>query len=269
MTTLAPPLAAERVRAESPQRPAPVVTYPESDGMPMAENTEQFQWIVLIKENLEALFRDDPNVFIAGDLLWYPVQGDNRTRVAPDAMVVFGRPKGKRGSYKQWEEDNRAPQVVVEILSPSNRAGEMTNKYLFYTRFGVEEYYLYDPETNTLDGWQREGNLLVPIEPMDGWVSPRLGVRFDLRGAKLVLYRPDGQPFLSFTELEQRAEQERTARAQAEQRAEQERTARAQAEQRASEAEQRAEQEHTARLAAEAELAQMQARLRDLGLTTE
>ncbi|NJL05004.1 MAG: Uma2 family endonuclease, partial [Chloroflexaceae bacterium] len=160
MTTLAPPLAEERILAESPQRPAPVVTYPESDGMPMAENTEQFQWIVLIKENLEALFRDDPRVFIAGDLLWYPVQGDNRTRVAPDAMVVFGRPKGKRGSYKQWDEDNCAPQVVVEILSPGNRAGEMTNKYLFYTRFGVEEYYLYDPEEHTLDGWQREASLL-------------------------------------------------------------------------------------------------------------
>ncbi len=40
--------------------------------------------------------------------------------VAPDVMVVFGRPKGRRGSYKQWQEDNIAPQVVFAILSPSN-----------------------------------------------------------------------------------------------------------------------------------------------------
>ena len=38
------------------------------------------------------------------------------------AMVVFGRPKGYRGSYRQWEEGGIAPQVVFEILSPGNRA---------------------------------------------------------------------------------------------------------------------------------------------------
>ncbi len=32
-------------------------------------------------------------------------------------MVVFGRPKGDRGSYKQWLENQIAPQVVFEILS--------------------------------------------------------------------------------------------------------------------------------------------------------
>lgn len=34
------------------------IQYPESDGQPMADNTLQFQWIVLIKENLETLFQD-------------------------------------------------------------------------------------------------------------------------------------------------------------------------------------------------------------------
>ena len=58
--------------------------------------------------------------FVAGDLLWYAQQGDPTERLAPDAMVVFGRPKGDRGSYKQWEEDGIAPQVVWEVLSPGN-----------------------------------------------------------------------------------------------------------------------------------------------------
>jgi hypothetical protein len=34
------------------------VIYPDSDGQPMADNTLQFRWIVLIKENLECVFRD-------------------------------------------------------------------------------------------------------------------------------------------------------------------------------------------------------------------
>src|ERR687886_1873665 len=99
----------------------PALIYPDSDGQPMADNTKQFRLIVVIKENLELLFANVADVFVAGDLLWYPVEGDNKLRQAPDAMVVFGRPKGDRGSYKQWEEENIPPQVVFEILSPGNR----------------------------------------------------------------------------------------------------------------------------------------------------
>ncbi len=108
------------------------VVYPESDGQPMADNTVQFQWITTIKGGLDAVFMNDPNVFVAGDLLWYPVEGDNTIRRAPDVMVVFGRPKGHRGSYLQWREDNIAPQVVFEILSPGNRLGESERKFAFY-----------------------------------------------------------------------------------------------------------------------------------------
>jgi Uma2 family endonuclease len=45
--------------------------------------------------------------------------------VAPDVMVVFGRPKGERRSYRQWQEGNIAPQVVFEILSSGNTLKEM------------------------------------------------------------------------------------------------------------------------------------------------
>ena len=76
------------------------LVYPEHDGQPMADNTRQFRWIVLLKENLECLFASDPHVFVAGDLLWYPVEGHSEIRVAPDVIVVFGRPKGDRGSYQ-------------------------------------------------------------------------------------------------------------------------------------------------------------------------
>ena len=126
--------------------------FPDSDGKPMAENTEQYRWIVIIKENLEILFNNVADVFIAGDLLWYPVRSRLISPMAPDVMVVFGRPKGKRGSYRQWQEENISPQVVFEILSPSNNALEMERKLEFYDTYGVQEYYLYDPrELST--GW--------------------------------------------------------------------------------------------------------------------
>ena len=162
------------------QHPAKVY-YPDSDGQLMADNTKQFRWIVTIKENLDLLFATDPNVFVAGDLLWYPVEGDNTIRNAPDAMVVFGRPKGDRGSYQQWKEDNIPPQVVFKILSPGNRMGEMERKRQFYDRYGVEEYYIYDPDRLDFSGWMRSGDNLVPIEEIDDLVSVRLGIRFVIR----------------------------------------------------------------------------------------
>jgi Uma2 family endonuclease len=186
--------------------------YPESDGKPMADNTVQFRWIVLIKENLEILFAAASNVFIAGDLLWYPVSGNKKIRCAPDAMVVFGRPKADRGAYVQHLEANVAPQVVFEILSPGNRQGEMKKKFTFYQTYGVEEYYLYDPKKNNLQGWLSTNNILKPIQNIDNWVSPRLQIKFALTDTTLSIYYPDGRKFLTPTELEQQ-------RLQAEQRA--------------------------------------------------
>lgn len=104
------------------------IIYPESDGKPMADNTKQFELIVEIKKGLDLLYVNDPQVFIAGDLFWYPVEGQPKIVTAPDVMVAFGRPKGDRGSYKQWEENNIAPQVVFEILSPTNSRIEMSKK---------------------------------------------------------------------------------------------------------------------------------------------
>lgn len=184
--------------------------YPESDGQPMAENTEQYDWIVKIKENLEILFADRPDVFVAGDLLWYPV-ADRRVSgpIAPDVMVAFGRPKGRRGCYKQWEEGGIAPQVVFEILSPANSRKEMADKLAYYDLYGVEEYYLYDPDTHRFEVWMRQGGSLQSIRHLNGWTSPRLGIRFALTPKTLEIFDPRGGPFLSPVELARRAERER------------------------------------------------------------
>ncbi|MFO1430923.1 MAG: Uma2 family endonuclease [Candidatus Competibacteraceae bacterium] len=227
------------------ETPAKPIIYPDSDGKPMADNTKQFRWIDTLVGGLGDLFADDPNVFVAGDLLWYPVEGDNKTRIAPDALVAFGRPKGDRGSYKQWEEGGMAPHVVFEVMSPGNTRKEMADKLAFYDRHGVEEYYLYDPDNGRLQGWLRQGGRLMEIAQMRGWVSPRLGIRFELEGMDLCLTGPDGRRFVSYVEMAQQARREAQRAAQEAQRAEQEA--------------QRAE-------AAEAELARLRALLAQQGI---
>ncbi|HAN73137.1 MAG TPA: hypothetical protein DCQ51_03875 [Planktothrix sp. UBA8407] len=213
------------------------IIYPESDGKPMADNTKQFRWIVIIKQNLDQIYANDPNVFVAGDLFWYPVEGRNTIVQAPDVMIALDRPKGDRPSYKQWQENGIPPQVVFEILSPCNSQTDMEKKLLFYDRYGVEEYYIYDPDRNQFKGWLRREMGLDVIEEINGWVSPRLGIRFDLSGEELQIYRPDNNPFLSYQEVSEQLAQERQRSDQEYQRAEQERQRAENAQQRLAEME--------------------------------
>jgi Uma2 family endonuclease len=188
-----------------PQPGSGPIVYPESDGQPMAENTKQLRWIVLLFTNLSILFQDALDVFVGADLFWYPVEGEPDIRTAPDVLVVFGRPKGDRGSYQQWEEGNIPLTVVFEVLSPGNTVTEMDRKYIFYEEYGVEEYYKYDPDNNHLMAFVRQGTALVRVRPVQGHVSQRLGIRFDFSGPEMTVLYPDGRLFLPPQEFQRRA----------------------------------------------------------------
>lgn len=238
------------------------IEYPETDGAPIAENTLQYEWIVTIKGGLDGLFAADPNVFVAGDLFWYPVEGRPDVVVAPDAMVVFGRPKGYRPSYMQWEEGGVGPQVIFEVLSPSNRRhNEMGRKLEFYRRYGVEEYYVYDPGPggSSFTAYARQGDGLVELDRIDACVSPRLGVTFEIsKLTDLRIVGPDGQPFLTFQQLYDHRDFERHRADREERRADRER-------QRAEKERQRAEEERQRAERAFLEVDELRAKLRSLG----
>ncbi|BAZ15191.1 hypothetical protein NIES4071_70630 [Calothrix sp. NIES-4071] len=105
----------------------------------------------------------------------------------------------------------------------------MAKKFDFYQEHGVEEYYLYNPYTNNLQGWLRANNLLKRIKKINNWISPRLKIKFVLTPLTLEIYYPDGRKFLTSVELDQRrleaeqlAQLEQQQRQQAEIRAQQE-----------------------------------------------
>ncbi|OJW17850.1 MAG: hypothetical protein BGO49_30630 [Planctomycetales bacterium 71-10] len=242
------------------------ILYPDDDGEPMSDNTVQFRWICTIVEGLEFLFRDRPDVFVAGNLLWYAQEGSQQVRTAPDAMVVFGRPKGERGSYMQWREGGVPPHVVFEVRSPGNTVAEMEWKFHFYEDRGVQEYYFFDPDARSLQGWIRRDGRLEEVVDVRGWISPLLGIRFEPDGPEgLTIHHPDGTPFSTALEAREEAlDQRRQKLAERRQKLEERRRAdvearRAEAEARRAEAaESKAEAE---RLRAE----RLAARLRELG----
>jgi Uma2 family endonuclease len=180
--------------------PAAIV-YPECDGKPMADNTKQARWMVVLHGNLEALLADQV-AFVALNLMWYASQGEPEDCAAPDVFVAFGRLAGERRSYKQWEEGDVAPQVVIEVLSPGYTPQEMEEKDAFYNDHGVEEYYLYNPDKDILEVYIRKGTVLRRRWFQNEFVSPRLGIRFDLTGKEMQVFYPNGRRFLTLKELE-------------------------------------------------------------------
>jgi Uma2 family endonuclease len=76
--------------------------------------------------------------------LFYEEDESDDTVVQPDLMVICDKDKiGKEGC-------RGAPDLVIEILSPSNTALEMEKKFLLYQEAGVREYWIVDSENNTL-----------------------------------------------------------------------------------------------------------------------
>ena len=235
------------------------IFYPDCDDQPMASNTEQYRWIVIVQQNLDWLLTD---AFVAGDLFWYPIEGRPDISVAPDVMIALGRPKGKRPSYKQWQEENTAPQVIFEILSPSNTKREMEKKLLFFDRHGVKEYYLYDTESRIASGFLRDEFGLTHIPEISDWESPLLKIRFNTTGDELQLIRPDGSPFLSYEEVIAQAELAQQEAASAKQEA-------ASAKREAASAKQEAASAQREAKSAEEKAARLSERLRSLGIDPE
>jgi len=82
-------------------------------------------------------------------------EGDD-TVVQPDIMVVCDKskigPEGIRG----------APDLAIEILSPSNTAIEMEEKRCLYRDAGVREYWVVDPKNSRVTAYCfRDGGIFV------------------------------------------------------------------------------------------------------------
>jgi len=76
--------------------------------------------------------------------LFYEEDESDDTVVQPDIMVICDKDKIAE------ESCHGAPDLVIEILSPSNTATEMERKFLLYKEAGVREYWIVDSKNNTL-----------------------------------------------------------------------------------------------------------------------
>ncbi|MCL2192321.1 MAG: Uma2 family endonuclease [Treponema sp.] len=68
----------------------------------------------------------------------------DRTVVQPDLLVVCDKSKLDKGSV------NGPPDLVIEIVSPSNTYSELLRKFNYYLKAKVREYWVVDPELKSV-----------------------------------------------------------------------------------------------------------------------
>ena len=119
---------------------------PYDDGAPMESQRHQLQMELLL-DGLRLWLEGREDGFVGGNMFVYYslAQVRNRDFKGPDVFVALGVPKGERRSWVCWEED-KTPDVVIELLSESTIAADKGEKKRIYQdRMHVPEYFWYDP----------------------------------------------------------------------------------------------------------------------------
>lgn len=236
----------------------PKITLPAEDGEPLESSWHRAE-INLLIDSLKYHWRDRTDYYAGGNMFIYYSfeQARHRDYRGPDFFVVLNVDGSyARDSWVVWEEDGRYPNVIVELLSPSTALADKTIKKDLYEQvFRMPDYFCYDPESQELLGWQRDGRYIVLDPDQRGWLwSRQLGLWLGVwegpylgeHATWLRFYDAEGNLVLTAAEAErQRAETEH-------QRAETER--------------QRAETERQRAETAETELAKLRERLRAAGI---
>lgn len=150
---------------------------PETDGEPLETSWHRAE-INLLIDSLSWHWRRRRNFYVAGNMfihfsLKQATAKDTKKKKryrGPDFFVV----KDVDGSYEReywwvFEEDNKFPNVIVELLSRSTaHLDRTTKKKLYEQEFRTPEYFLYDPVEVDLAGWRLVHGKYQKIVPENG-----------------------------------------------------------------------------------------------------
>jgi Uma2 family endonuclease len=147
-----------------------------SDGIPLDGNWHRIQMNLLIDVIGQAMAaRGRTDFFASGNMFVYysleqarDVAVGRRYFRGPDVFFVdHVEPKEKeRKAWVSWEENGRLPDLIVELLSPSTEKIDRNDKMKLYSRvFRTRDYFLYDLDSATLEGYRLAGDIYQPIRP--------------------------------------------------------------------------------------------------------
>ena len=95
------------------------------------------------------------------------VRFDPRNVVQPD-IVYLSRANRRLMHKTKLKLIEGAPDLLIEILSPWNRGRDFIKKASLYATFGVSEYWIVDPDAETIFVQVLRDGLMAPLVSDDG-----------------------------------------------------------------------------------------------------
>lgn len=160
----------EELEDEYPVTPPPTQDeLPYEDDENMESERHRLQMNLLI-ESLRLHWVDRQDFFVGGNMFVYYSLEQTRGKSfrGPDVFVALGVEKEReRKSWVVWEEA-KAPDVIIELLSPRTATADRTSKKEIYQNaLRVPEYYWFDPLSGELAGFALRQGRYEPIAPDD------------------------------------------------------------------------------------------------------
>jgi Uma2 family endonuclease len=258
---------------------------PCDDGVPMETQRHKWQMDLLI-DALGLWLDQREDGYVNGNMFVYfsTAQVKNQDFKGPDFFVVLGVPKKERKSWVVWEEE-KAPDVVIELLSESTASQDkIEKKQIYQDKLRVSEYFWYDPfNPEDFAGFALNDGLYEPLQANEqGWLlSHRLGLALvrwtgEYRGVTTVWLRwatLAGVLLATSQELaqeaQQKAEEAQQQMEEAQQQMEEAQQKAEEAQQKAEEAQQKAEEAQQKAEEAQQKSERLAERLRAMGINPE
>lgn len=156
---------------------------PSEDGVPLETDWHRSE-INLLIELTHNWMRPREDYYVGGNMfIYFDADQWRRDRYfrGPDFFFVRGaKLNPPRPYWALWEEGGKAPDLIIELTSPSTRDADFGEKKDVYEKnLGAKEYFIYDPLEERLVGWRLNSRFAFePIPPdADGrmW-SEQLGL---------------------------------------------------------------------------------------------
>ncbi len=176
------------------------IIYPEQREDDMGETSIHAKLINKLLAMLMQFFEQRKDVFLSSNMnLYYEEKNPNKW-YAPDLLIAFGVSNHERSSYQLWKE-KVFPQVIFEVASDRTWDNDIGKKYKVYEQFGVEEYYILDPEFEYLPApllaFHRQNERLLSVPILKNKVfSSRLGLEIVRVEKTFRLFNPQTNEFL-------------------------------------------------------------------------
>ncbi|NEP57532.1 MAG: Uma2 family endonuclease [Symploca sp. SIO2G7] len=167
---------------------------------PQLETTLHLQQIIILLTCLEWLWQERHDFFATGNISIYyeksQIKGQPDRAKGPDFFVVLDTEPGERNSWVVWEEDNRFPNLIVEILSKKTAKVDRTEKKTLYQdKFQTPEYFWFHPKTLEFEGFRLVKGKYEPIalNPRGWRWSEQLGLYLGVYERQVRYFTEDGE----------------------------------------------------------------------------